>query len=283
MSNTIRTRFLPRLINQEVEDYLDRNDLIFVAVGTVEMHGGLPLDCETVLAEALALEMAEAADGLVLSGLPYFYAGATAIGRGTVQVSVREGIDYLLAIARSLLRQGFRRQVYVSLHGPAHCTCNAFVRDFFEETKAPVLYIDAIHAMMRHHRDWFTDPAFEFNDIFFGAYDRLGRLEDIPLTSGPTYDHSETDPSSHYAGMSGPALPGLAGFYYEKRSDHAPTPKVETAEERQARAENGKEIIRALVQGMDIPATVEALSDLDALHQEEILPRYGEWLPPTRL
>ena len=125
MADKMRTRFLPRLINQEVEDYLERNDLIFVAVGTVEMHGGLPLDCETVLAEALALEMAHAADGLALSGLPYFYPGATLIGRGTVHVSIREGIDYLTAIARSLLRQGFRRQVYLTFHGPAEHTCNA--------------------------------------------------------------------------------------------------------------------------------------------------------------
>ena len=55
--------------------------------------------------------MAEACDGLVLTGLPYFYAGATASGRGTVQVSVREGIDYLMAVANSLLRQGFKRQI----------------------------------------------------------------------------------------------------------------------------------------------------------------------------
>lgn len=37
--------------------------------------------------------MTEAADSLALTGLPYFYAGATASGRGTVQVSVRQGID----------------------------------------------------------------------------------------------------------------------------------------------------------------------------------------------
>lgn len=61
-------------------------------VGTVEMHGGLPLDSETVISEAFALKMAEACDGLVLTGLPYFYTGATASGRGTVQVSVRQGI-----------------------------------------------------------------------------------------------------------------------------------------------------------------------------------------------
>ena len=86
----MRTRILPRMLNDEAETYLTRNDVIIVPVGTVELHGGLPLDSETVISEAFALRMAEAADGLVLTGLPYFYAGATAIGRGTTQVSVRE-------------------------------------------------------------------------------------------------------------------------------------------------------------------------------------------------
>ena len=68
----MRTRILGKLINSEVQEYLSRNDIIIVPVGTTEMHGGLPLDCETVMSEALALKMAEACDGLVLTGLPYF-------------------------------------------------------------------------------------------------------------------------------------------------------------------------------------------------------------------
>ena len=118
----LRTRILPKMLNSEVEAYLEHNDIIIVPVGTVEMHGGFPLDSETVISEAYALKMAEACDGLALTGLPYFYAGATASGRGTVQVSIRQGIDYLSAIAHSLLRQGFKRQVYISFHGPAHMT-----------------------------------------------------------------------------------------------------------------------------------------------------------------
>ena len=64
--------------------------------------------------------MAEACDGLVLTGLPYFYAGATASGRGTVQVSIREGIDYLTAIAKNLLRLGFKTPDLYQL--PWSCT-----------------------------------------------------------------------------------------------------------------------------------------------------------------
>ena len=51
--------------------------------------------CLAVISQALVRKMAEACGGLVLTGLPYFYAGATASGCGTVQVTVRQGIDYL--------------------------------------------------------------------------------------------------------------------------------------------------------------------------------------------
>ena len=44
----MRTRILPKMLNSEVQEYLKRNDIIIVPVGTVEMHGGLPLDVETV-------------------------------------------------------------------------------------------------------------------------------------------------------------------------------------------------------------------------------------------
>src|SRR2546427_5693832 len=44
----MRTRLLTGLTNTEIEQYLKRNDVIFVPVGTVEPQGGLPIDCEYV-------------------------------------------------------------------------------------------------------------------------------------------------------------------------------------------------------------------------------------------
>src|SRR3954454_4991668 len=96
----MRTRFLSKLTNGEVEDYLQRNALIFIPVGVTETHGALPLDSETVLAEAIALKMAEKSDGLVLHNLPYFFAGATPTGRGTLQISIKDGMSYLDKIAK---------------------------------------------------------------------------------------------------------------------------------------------------------------------------------------
>src|SRR6185437_2476034 len=108
----MRTRLLTSMTNTEIEQYLKRNDVIFIPVGTVEPHAELSIDAEYVGPLAFAMKLAEEGDGLVLPGLSYFFPDATIVGRGAVHMTPSEGTAYLLTIAHSLLRQGFRRQVY---------------------------------------------------------------------------------------------------------------------------------------------------------------------------
>lgn len=281
----MRTRILPKMLNSEVQEYLKNNDIIIVPVGTVEMHGGLPLDVETNISEAVGLKMAEACDGLLLTGLPYFYAGATASGRGTVQVSVRQGIDYLGAIARSLLRLGFKRQIYISLHGPAHMTVSPMVRDFYDETGVPILYMDMNMQMFTHARDLFqtdkmqSDPrAFMklLDAMFVGAYQIMGRLEDVPLTaefeSGLGQSCGEFNDLFNLAYQS-----GAVGYCFGENTDHAPTTAIPDAETRQKMADEGQELIEKLVERIDVPHVVEKMRKLEeyGLKNEEKYP----WMP----
>ena len=270
----MRTRILGKLLNSEVQDYLKRNDIIIVPVGTTEMHGGLPLDCETVMSEALALKMAESCDGLVLTGLPYFYAGATASGRGTVQVSVRQGIDYLGAIARSLLRLGFKRQVYVSFHGPAHMTICPMIRDFYDETGVPILYLDSVMQILGNISA--LGGMEGLNDMFVGAYQIMNRLEDVPLVTG----YSEPVPQSCAPFNDLFALgyqSAAVGYCFGENRDHAPTPDIPDVETRRRMADNGEKVINTLVEKMNMPHVVEQLRKLEAygLENEQKYP----WMP----
>ncbi|RDW21422.1 creatinine amidohydrolase [Oceanobacillus arenosus] len=282
----MRTRFLSKLTNGEVEEYLDRNDLIFVPVGVTETHGALPLDSETVLAEAFALKMAEAADGLVLHNLPYFFAGATPTGRGTVQMTTRDGAAYLDRIAQSLLNQGFRRQVYVTLHGPAYLTISPMIRDFFDRTKAPILYMDLM-VTIGTLKDLSFNFFEKFNDMAIGSYDILGRLEDVPLnvpeSNSVSYDVEKVmkanadNPASllgKYALQS-----GAVGYYFDHASDHLYTPQLKTADERNYYAKSGVAAINEIIKGLDVATVVKQLSDLDEYTQNVSMKRYGEWLP----
>ena len=263
----MRTRIFGKMLNSEVQEYLKHNDIIIVPVGTTEMHGGFPLDCETVISEAYALKMAEACDGLVLTGLPYFYAGATASGRGTVQVTVRQGIDYLGAIARSLLRLGFKRQVYISFHGPAHMTICPMIRDFYDETGVPILYLDAMMHMNKC-KDLFTS-FLAFHDITVGAYKIMNRLDDVPLVTG----FSDPVPQSCAPFNDLFALgyqSAAVGYCFGENSDHMPTPDIPDLDTRNKMADNGEKLICSMVDRMDMPHVVEQLRKLETYgHQNE--------------
>ena len=261
----MRTRILGKLLNSEVQEYLQRNDIIIVPVGTTEMHGGLPLDSETVLSEAFALKMAQACDGLVLTGLPYFYAGATASGRGTVQVSVRQGIDYLGAIARSLLRVGFKRQIYISFHGPAHMTICPMVRDFYDETGVPILYMDLMMHMNRC-QDLFRSFSV-FHDMTVGAYQIMGRLEDVPCVTGfgePVPQSCAPFNDLFSLGYQSAAV----GYCFGENADHMPTPDIPDEGSRAAMADSGAKLICDLVDRMDMPHVVEQLRKLEVYGKE---------------
>lgn len=280
----MRTRLLSKCTNQEVEDYLDRNDIVFIAVGSVEMHGGMPLDCEAVLSEAIALRLAEKVDGLVLGNLGYLYAGATVSGRGTVQVSVRESIDYLYEISRSLYRQGFRRQVYTSLHGPSHVFVSPVIRDFFDAFQTPMLYIDGMMPMMRVEalRNAFATDADPFTDLIVAAYDALGRLEDVPVTTADI-DCSEHKPNTTAFLAPLQALApqsGAIGNYFGEHSDHRPTKRITSEEHRAEIAAVGREYLDAIANAVDIEDAVARMRDLDAF-TNEVVQRFPSTLRPS--
>ena len=271
----MRTRILGKMLNSEVQDYLSRNDIIIVPVGTTEMHGGFPLDCETVISEAYCLRMAEACDGLVLTELPYFYAGATASGRGTVQVTVRQGIDYLGAIARSLLRLGFKRQVYLSFHGPAHMTICPMIRDFYDETGVPALYMDCMMQVGKN-QDLLKNFMEDFHAVTVGAYKVMNRLEDVPLVTG--YHHTNPQSCAPFQDLFSLGYQSAAvGYCFGENQDHMSTPDIPDVATRDAMAERGEAIINTMVERMNMPHVVDQLRKLEEYgHENE---KKYPWMP----
>jgi creatinine amidohydrolase len=266
----MRTRYLTSLTNTEIEEYLKRNDVIFIPVGNVEVHGGFPTDCEYVGPLAFAQRMAEEADGLVLPNLAYFFPGGTVVGKGTVYITPSEGLPYLKAIARSLLRQGFRRQIYLTDHGPSPQTLSPLVREFFDETKDPILYIEMGGLMRKAHAD--------FNKVLFGAYSIVGRLDDIPLNVTQVMPEHPSDPGLNKLQALGPGS-GAIGAYFGDPGEHGGLAKPITAEQRAQFAKEGVAMIDATLKVADVKGIVQAMRDHDKFTQDVILPKYGNILP----
>lgn len=280
----MRTRFLTKMTHDEVVEYRKRNDIIFVPFGTVEVHGTFPLDVEQTTPEAFALCMAEKVDGLVLGELPYFYPGASPISPGTIQMSVEAGVLYLKEIAHSLLNQGFRRQIYVSMHGPAFLTAGTLVVDFFDETKVPISYIDLTQAVQ-----YAAEHGVEIGDydsLFYGAYEILDRKNELvvdPAIKAEPKNNSETsiDHFAHFRKYAHPS--GAVGFYFVRPEDHAGmTGALKSAEERDAVCKKGADRIRRIVDCMEMSEYVKAMRYVDEETANVILPKYADILPKNK-
>lgn len=145
----MRSRQFCDLTNYEIEEYLKRNDIIIVPVGHCETLGGRPVDGEYVSSHAWANLIAEEVDALVLPNVTYTYAGGTETGRGTIHMNPVNSFQHTLALAHSLLNQGFRRQVWIPSHGPTQSFLPGMVQQFFIETKVTALYLDNMYYLQQ--------------------------------------------------------------------------------------------------------------------------------------
>lgn len=300
---TMRTRILPRMTNYEVEEYLDRNDIIFVPVGPTEMHGRLPLEVEYVGPLGMSLAMAENVDGLVLDGLKYFYNGSCAVGRGTVRMSVNDGYQYLKAIAYSLLSQGFKRQIYVTGHGTSELTLGALVGDFFDETKCPIAWIDQMTTTAFAKTRLGETVAQQYNnfmDVTMGAYEILGRRDELII------DPDCEPPIQHRPEMFKPGVTAFSGlpdslknishiinfgsfaysigFYMGDIRDHGGEQGAfPSAEARDAACARGLQQLRKVVDAVDMPLFVQQMADQASYTHTVIKEKYGAFLPKNKV
>ncbi len=252
----MRTRIFNKMTAQEVEDYLARGgDTMFIAVGVVECHGNLPIDCETIVPEAYAKLLAEKADGLAMINLPYFYPGGTVISNATVHLTIRDGMDYLRKICLSLVDQGFKRLFLISGHGPAPLTINPFCRDFFEET--------LIHPCHLMHLPQAAGVKIDYREgrIMYGAYKIMGQMEYLPVdpNAGPQPPHMDEEPALARFSSLYSACGGFVARVYSNPEQHNGGKLFKSEEERLEYCTKGEEQMREIVDKCNIVELKEAL------------------------
>ena len=284
------TRDITRLSQIQIAEYLKRSDVIFVAVGAIEAQGIKPSDREYIAPLGSAAQMAEEADAVYMSNLCYFYPGSTITSPATVYTSIPLGEQYLKAIAHSLLRQGFKTQIWVwHGHGPSPLYVGAMVRDFFEETHVPILAIDAAQAERAYNG--------EKDKIIYGKYALVGHIEDLPLESeAPRQSVPSTGGSE--AGRGAAANdPGLAvlnrmhlagslslGYWWDDPDAHGAggrTALPATAAQRAEWGNIGKQQLAAVVKSMDLKIVVSALRQHAEFTEKTIVPKFKSMLPES--
>jgi creatinine amidohydrolase len=280
----LHTRDLTRLSQVQVASYLKRSDIIFIPIGAVETNGIMPSDRDYVSPLGMAMAMAEEIDAVYMPGLIWSYAGTTLVAPATIDITPTQGKDYLRAVAESLLKQGFRRQVYISMgQGPAPLTGGTLVREFFDERHVPILYIDMDTWLPRLK----LAPEVR-TKLMYGAHYIAGRIDDIPVKGD--YGHAESVAAGPVPEDKGLAELGKLGFtgsltlgswvpdvmaHGNGREPELPA----NAAEREAWGRQGKEQIIAIVRQMRLQEAMENLKLHDEFTNRVLVPKYGKILP----
>lgn len=278
----LHTRDATRLSEVQVAEQLRKSDVIFIPVGAVEANGVMPSDRDYVSALGFATAMAEETGGLYMPGLVHSFPGTTVVGSSTIYMSPSQGLAHLKGLARSLLRQGFRRQVWISVsHGPAALTVGTLARQFFEEERAPILYID-----MDQHMPKLGIAAADRSHTIYGAHAIVGRLEDIPLKSdygqdvlGAENDGPENEGLAKLRKLGYAGSLTLGSWIPDVMAHGGSLQLAATAAERQEWGELGRRQIRAIVAKMQLREAMEALREHDRFTQDVIVPKFRDRLP----
>src|SRR5215831_19351232 len=283
----LHTRDMTRLSQVQVADYLKRSDIIFIPIGAVETNGIMPSDRDYVSPLSYAMTMADELDALYMPGLIWSYPGTTMVAPATVNITPTQGVAYLRAIAESLLRNGFRRQVYISSgQGPAPLTGGTLVREFFDEFHVPLLYID-----MDTYLPKLKITQEQRSKALYGAHYITGRLIDLPLKG----DYGEAESKAAGAVPENAGLAGLSKLGYSgSLSLGSWVPDVmahgggrepalpANAEEREEWGKQGASQIRAIVKQMNLQEAMADLKKHDEFTNTVLVPKFGKILPGAK-
>jgi creatinine amidohydrolase len=282
----LHTRDLTRLSQVQVAEYLKRSDIIFIPMGAVETNGIMPSDRDYVSPLGMSIAMADELDALYMPGLPWSYPGTTMIAAATVNISPSQGVSYLRAVAESLLRQGFRRQVYVSMgQGPAPLTGGTLVREFYDEYHVPLLYIDIDTYLPKLK----LAPDAR-NKLMYGTHYIAGRIIDIPCKGD--YGDRESEPAGpvpENTGLAGLSKLGYSGSlslgsWVPDVMSHGNGKPVLPANpaEREEWGKQGQAQVVAIVKQMHLKEAMDDLKQHDDYTNKVLVPKFGKILPGTR-
>jgi creatinine amidohydrolase len=283
----LHTRDLTRLSQVQVADYLKRSDIVFIPLGAVETNGIMPSDRDYVSPLAYAMTMADELDALYMPGLIWSYPGTTMVAPATVNISPSQGVTFLRSVAESLLRQGFRRQVYISSgQGPAPLTGGTLVREFFDQEHVPILYID-----MDTYLPKLKLPPDARSKALYGAHYITGRLIDLPLKG--EYGEAESKaagPVPENAGLAGLNKLGYGGSLslgswvpdVMAHGGGREPALAANAAEREEWGLQGKAQIVAIVKQMHLEEAMDDLKKHDEYTNKVLVPKFGKILPGAK-
>jgi len=119
---------------RELAAHRRRGGIVMLPLGCFEMHGvQASMSCDTFLVEAACRVAAPLWKAVMYPPIHYTYPGASGPWPGTVRILPRDTLNYVIAVMKAILENGFKRLVLVSLHGPNAPMITLALRTVFEE------------------------------------------------------------------------------------------------------------------------------------------------------
>ncbi len=226
--SSLQTRRMDEMTSREVELYLQEGgDLVLIPFGPVSGHGAfIPLGIHGHWAHALAVLLADKANGVVYPPVFTCFSGATRAFRGAVSFPVTEQAQILERVVGVLQQQGFKRIVLVAGTNPEDLGGTVAARQVFDRTEKPVwlligerlLHDPAVHALYENYPGNFGETQ-----IGLASLRILGRERPIPYPEWARERKVDTDPDQPLEiaeDVRALRTFGTVGFRYFEEANH---------------------------------------------------------------
>ena len=138
------THLMYKLTRPEIEEYLERCDIVLLPVGATEQHGRhLAIDTDTFISHEVASRIAEKADVLVAPVVPFGFSKSHMNFKGSISLNMDTLVTVYKEVCLSLLYHGFNKVVIINGHGGNINAVNEAIRLVKEETGKTVYNIPA--------------------------------------------------------------------------------------------------------------------------------------------
>ncbi len=142
--------YLQTMTKKDMEERLAKDDILIVPVGSTENHGAAgPIGEDTFIVTRMAEEIAKVtgctvAHPLCYGSHPYHHLGQP----GTVVIPDDVFSDYIRAMIAGFWNTGFRKQIWMSIHGQEYIIPSA-INEFGKRFQVPamVIFVDVPRVM----------------------------------------------------------------------------------------------------------------------------------------
>jgi creatinine amidohydrolase len=152
--------YLPYMSWPEVAALLKKSDMVIIPVGALEQHGlGGPIGTDYLNGTERALLIAQRTDVLVAPILLPGQSPYHAEFPGTITLSSETVERVYFEAVQSLIKQGFRRFLFLNSHGGNEATTGFIVDRINQETPAVAVELGAAAALMQEPAPAAAGPA----------------------------------------------------------------------------------------------------------------------------